>query len=1397
MSVSLRPIKQSDRALLGLHGNESVNVAPMIRLNEANKVKNTVVSDNIFGASNHINDIDRDDKLYDDKYTKTGVINLICPVLNPFLAGRKAPVWRKVLRLKEQDIMAIIDAKVIFDLQTQKLLNIKNAGNLVYDSKRFIFGADYLLYLLKNADIKKALDAELIDTYLFPVLTSDEKKDYKTGNLNVGTIYRLDAEELELALTEGIDGWMFGDYAIDLSTSDFDDARREVIYNSIEANNMASGITELEQFPELSILSAIMDKGTEYLSNQIMKFIFVLPYGYRPTIDNRVDALTVQYNNLVMANNELRDILLQQAPTCFTVLNKYREIVRYLRNIFIGEPSLIKSLRLKDYKSISDTITGKEGLMRKRMQGARSDYSGRAVITCQPDMPIDTIGVPIKLLKKIAEPVVVRELKKSGKISESGIKYARMNCSDISKTDKDKDGSAYEKLVWDYFMEKDRYGIPGRQPTLFYLGMQAFKVRPVKGNSIVLSPLVVMPFNADFDGDQMHYNMPQTEESIKEVKERMYFGNNIRYPKNGEITVVTRHEIIYGLWIAHKERNNEKAVHYTREQLNVMKNKVPGNNSLSLSKFVYDCVCSQTINIYDTVEMDKHTVTAGIAALEFALTNGYCNLGFMYNTDDIVNKLKEMNINKNDTLDIILTDVVDENESINLTNWNIIKSKLTSHNINADVIIKCDVMQSNSKLTAMDIRTEVNDVYVRTIAKAIQSNVGVSRENMQLDKVRAAVLKTGVTTDVADVVVNFVKGGFELENIKINAKMLTKKAMELAGTNTNIFLNTINKLVMLGFSVAKIWPPNITTIISSDIQKHIKDKIEDFNKRIIEREELLNVGLEIESEFSTYFNNEWNKLEKYVIKYLNENLGEFNGYLLMKNSGGKGDDNNILQIFGLKGRVQKSDVSAFNSIISNSYAGQLTGLECFVSAYGSRKGIADKVLATAKPGYMSRKLEHTGALIAVTASDCGTREGMKLKLEDIVPFLEDAQISNYGVYPPSNATPADVKEFWNRSETKTQLLAARDFLAKILVGRCVIDRNNNCETREINTISEANLFIDSCWGHINKHGVYEPFGDGIVELRSPVYCKAPCCKRCYGRDIAAGTKYPRIGRPIGFIAAQAIGEPGTQMTMKNFQKGGVVTEANLTSSFDLISDYLELHNFAVSKKNSKGVISYDMISPVSGYVKEQYLGDGTKRIIVTETPNIDDRDNLIRGGKIIVHANTKLKTYVNKGDSFQKVQGYLNMREVLKYRGYDKAASYLTLMLYSIFASQDVNCKHFECVVADMTMGYLTTHAENTDMIYSIQYGKGSSFTAGSLVTRQEYWYGTKDGCKVIWTLLGLKALPKYKADFFESLLMESMDSYIPRAILMNPNDSMTNPITRAAFGLRIGIGSDLEYLEE
>ena len=148
MSVKIRPINRSDIKRMTPSESQMIKTSPMQKLESAGGLTNNVVSESIFGKADHSLEPDYEDKVYEDKFTRTGYIPLTMPVLNPFLAGRKAPVWRRILGLSQDNIVDIIDVKVCYDMQEQRQIRIVDVGTKTFDIERYIFGAEYLLMLL-------------------------------------------------------------------------------------------------------------------------------------------------------------------------------------------------------------------------------------------------------------------------------------------------------------------------------------------------------------------------------------------------------------------------------------------------------------------------------------------------------------------------------------------------------------------------------------------------------------------------------------------------------------------------------------------------------------------------------------------------------------------------------------------------------------------------------------------------------------------------------------------------------------------------------------------------------------------------------------------------------------------------------------------------------------------------------------------------------------------------------------------------------------------------------------------------------------------------------------------------------------------------------------------------
>lgn len=1193
MSVYARPINEQD--VRDIATGRVKTVSPY---NMTNPLPNSVVDKKLFGLTpeHHM----KKEMTFDDEFNRTAVIHLTVPILNPFLAGSKAEIWSKVLPM--YDIEGIMWGRVAMNLETGEFVKRESIKS-VY-SEKWCYGGTLLRKLAKEDNTEERLKKQLFKTFVLPLI-----KDRVEGVEIVGEVKYVSDEELTDGTSIDV-GWLCDNY-VWIAPEGFEDVYEKLPEIApVQAcdifTNPNSSLTYLLAF----------NKDKDKFIEQVMDDVFVLPYGFRPTVDGRTDPITVQYNQLVKLNNELMESISFIGCSMESALVKYERLVRQLCFVFVGNKEL-ERFAPDNYKCLTDRLSGKKGLIRDKMQGVRIDYSGRAVITSNPWMPIDCIGIPKAMLGTLAEQDIIQSMKEDGK-QDKNMSYMMT--------------SRHTKQMIEKGIEcsTDEYYITGRQPTLFYLGLQGFRVIPVDGNAIILSPLVVMPFNADFDGDHMHVEKAVSPQAKQEVKKLMASTENLFYPKNGAITVEPRHEIIYGLWICScKKDHPNKRVWDEVSIINEAKSR--NKFSESFPEMVYNLVVNQVISVYDVINVassyapNLNGKTAGIWAIKYV------------------------------------------------------------------------VGKSNAKYVIGKLPLTIDD---------------------------------GSINDEAVSVAWF------------------KEILKVTGVaNRQNFIVMVNKMVQLGFAIANIWPPSISVINNLDTSKFI----EEFNRKILAREEYLNKGIEIESTFTEYFNTEYSKLQDKLSEYVVSELGMASGYVSMWKSGAKGSKSNVLQLFGTKGRIMKDDVTAFNTIISNSLANQLNGLEHLITGYGSRQGIADKVLATAEPGYLTRQLEHAAANYIITTDDCGTDEGIVWTYDDAIQFVDPDKISD---------------------NMAMNLMQVEEHLVPLIVGRVILPTNTY-----INNAAEAKQAIHTYVANM-ENGEFV-LKDGI-EVRSPLKCKCPVCRKCYGKDLTSGAKYPKVGKAVGFIAAQAIGEPGTQLTMKNFQRGGVASAANLTSSFKKIDKYFHLTSLYNSKDK---VLAYDALSPKEGYVKSVSTGDGRKQVIVTKDES--SLKNTLGIRKYYVDEHTRLKSYVCVGDSFQEIQGDLDIRECIKYRGIDTACKYLILMLHSIFnAETELNAKHFEVIVASM-LGFILVKSAGP-----YQTGECLSTIEFNDVSSRYPLFGK-------WTLLGLKELPKMRTDFFESLMMENMKTFVRRSAIMHPVDSMINPKTRLSFGLNINVGSDYQdYLE-
>ena len=388
----------------------------------------------------------------------------------------------------------------------------------------------------------------------------------------------------------------------------------------------------------------------------------------------------------------------------------------------------------------------------------------------------------------------------------------------------------------------------------------------------------------------------------------------------------------------------------------------------------------------------------------------------------------------------------------------------------------------------------------------------------------------------------------------------------------------------------------------------------------------------------------WTEATDVVAEAMRENLsshGGLNTIYRMVTSGARGNWMQVRQIAGIRGLVSNPKGEIMPRPIKSSYREGLSVLEYFIATHGARKGLADTALRTANSGYLTRRLVDVSQDVIVREHDCGTRRGLVLPLIDEDGGLhQDVETSIHG-----RTLAVDVKD-----EAGNVLAAAGSDVSDELIEK---------------------LF---------KAGVKE------VRVRSVLTCESAIgvCALCYGRSMASNVLVD-IGEAVGIIAAQSIGEPGTQLTMRTFHTGGVASADDITQGLPRIQELFEA-------RTPKGVAP---ISEVSGRVT---IEDTEKSYKIVVTP---DDGSEPQSYTVLRRAASKLQNgdHVQVGD--QLATGSVDPKEVLRIRGPREAQKHLVSEVQSVYKSQgvEIHDKHVEVIVRQMLRRVTVIESGDTDLL--------------------------------------------------------------------------------------------------
>ena len=374
----------------------------------------------------------------------------------------------------------------------------------------------------------------------------------------------------------------------------------------------------------------------------------------------------------------------------------------------------------------------------------------------------------------------------------------------------------------------------------------------------------------------------------------------------------------------------------------------------------------------------------------------------------------------------------------------------------------------------------------------------------------------------------------------------------------------------------------------------------------------------------------WNETTNKVTDALNANMDEYNPIYMMSDSGARGSISQIRQLAGMRGLIANTSGRTIEVPIRANYREGLNILEYFISSRGARKGLADTALRTADSGYLTRRLVDVAQDVIIREDDCGTHEGIEV----------------YDI--------CDGKEM---IEPLTERLVGR-YLAEDFVdpttGEVVVSRDKMMNDKD------ADLLV-------NHYGVTR------IKIRSVLTCQAGqgVCARCYGANLATVDPVS-IGEAVGIIAAQSIGEPGTQLTMRTFHTGGVASAEDITQGLPRVEELFEA-------RKPKG---HAIISEIDGVVRN---GEEKKKRMVyvtsNEEGNIDERSYVIPfGSRVRVQDGDEVKV----GDRL--TEGSINPHDILAVSGEQAVQNYLIQEVQRTYRMQgvDINDKHVEVIVRQM-----------------------------------------------------------------------------------------------------------------
>ena len=1025
-----------------------------------------------------------------------------------------------------------------------------------------------------------------------------------------------------------------------------------------EELNTASGQRKIRAVRRLEVVEAFRQSGNrpEWM---IMDVVPVIPPELRPMVQLdggrfATSDLNDLYRRVINRNNRLKRLLDLGAPDII-VRNEKRMLQEavdaLIDNGRRGRP--VTGPGNRPLKSLSDMLKGKQGRFRQNLLGKRVDYSGRSVIVVGPELKMHQCGLPKEMALELFKPFVMKRLVERGQASN--IKAAKRQVERVGPG------------VWESLEEviKEHPVLLNRAPTLHRLGIQAFEPILWEGRAIKLHPLVCTAFNADFDGDQMACHLPLSVEAQSEARTLMLSVHNILSTKDGKPVAVPSQDMILGtyyLTVVREDTRDKAKTFATYDEVmlaydshviglqDILYIRLPehGRVETTAGRLIFNNALFPELWQYEQKEdgtytlgkvMDKKTVGK--------LVDQCFQLFGNEKTAELLDRIKSLGYSfaRRAGMTVAIADIKVPEEKFDLLD--------TAE----------QEVEKVSRLYRRGLITE-EERYRKTIqlwTKATEDVTDAMMDNMARDK--------DGFNPVYMMAISGARGN------KQQIRQLAGMRGLMADPSGRIIDLPIKANFKEGLTVLDYFTSShgarkglADTALRTADSGYLTRRLVDVSQDVIVREDDCDVvGIDLVRERARLATSPRQALEMLKDKLIGRVL-----------------DKDVVNAETGELAVPAETILDEQSLADIADAGvtaiSLRGAHLGSDSDINHTNLVQKILLGESDDSIRATLKETmiqNMLNKDTVNAIVDSNGVEI-------YPADTRLTEEGIEAILNS---DVKEVQVRNneingievEAIVEGTGIIEPLKDRIVGRIAAEELINKETGEVIVPLNGEI-TEELADEVVKH--YD-----VVKIRSVLTCRSPygVCRKCYGRDLGTGDQV-QVGEAVGIIAAQSIGEPGTQLTMRTFHTGGVAGD-DITQGLPRVEELFEARK---PKRNAIIAENEGVVRVVPNEGKK-----GTNTIFITGEDGIELDYLIPYGSRIIV----KDGDVVSLGARL--TEGSINPHDIMRVMGTEATQRYLVYEVQKVYKSQgvEINDKHIEVIVRQMLHKVKIETAGDADML--------------------------------------------------------------------------------------------------